>query len=407
MRFEMQDGTFRCGGAFTLRDPSTETEATYFDGWRVAISKGSKVVVATGGRASGYEEALRTSLAKAYEGLDAFSVQGLVDLDLREPLDVHVVWWPDEKARSHVAVVEGSELKLHVGRPTAVVTEASGQGRLPTPAPTPAPHPSFRFFRRAQVTDDLFDAYRNAFLALESILSDIVPRLVGQDGRLEGEKKWLLRALQSVHTSGRIDLNTLLPSSSTNPARRLIKQLWTQVRTALFHAKKGAPALSSMDAADRSTVIEALRTLRKLYLALVQAHLGLTRSSSGVSPGFIMGNIKAMLDQTKCYATDDSTPFDPDQSVPNPAGGYLVEMVVTQIARIDPWVVELRAQAEAPQIDQLTSIASILLTKTDANEPLQTIMPDGRLLIDGIEVLEARIRTRGSNHAQLKERFAS
>jgi len=212
--------------------------------------------------------------------------------------------------------------------------------------------------------------------------------------------------LKEVHSSGLVDLNNLLQSSSANLARRLVKQLWTRVRTALFHAKKGAPVLSPMNAADRSTVLEALRTLRNLYLALVQAHLGSRRSSSGVFAGFIMGNVKAMLEQAKCYATDDATPFDHDQTIPNPAGGHLAEMVVTEITRTEPWIVELRANAETPENDSLASLASIILTTND-DKPLQAIMPDGRLLLDGIDVFETRIRTRGSNHAQLKERFAS
>ncbi len=389
-----------------MRDPSTETEATYFDGWRVEVTKGSKVVLATGGRAMEYEEALRTALEKAYEGLDSLSVQGIVDLDLRAPLDAHIVWWCDEEGHTHASVVDGADLKLQVGRIAAIVTDASGQARLPTPAPVPPPHPSFRFFRRAQVTDDLFDAYRNAFLALESILSDIKPRLTGSDGRIEGERKWLTRALTEVHNAGTVDLNTLLTSSSTNPARKLVKQLWSQIRTALFHAKKGAPILSPLTAADRNTVLEALQTLRRLYLLLVDNHLGVRRSSSGVFAGFIMGNVLEMLDQAKCLATHDPKPYDDDQAAPRPGGADRMEMAVSQVIRAEPWLVELQAHANRPGTDSLTSLTSITLTTTD-DQPLLAIMPDGHLRLDGIETLETRIRVRGSNHAQLKERFAT
>lgn len=406
MRFEMRDGRFPSGGAFTLQAPSTVGEATYFDNWRVEISEGSQVVMATGGGASTYDESLGSSLQKAYEGLDALSVQGLVDLDLKAPLDAHVVWWCDKGGTTHAALVEEVELRMQVGRITLVATEASGQALLPTPPPTLAPHPSFRFFRRAQVTDDLFDAYRNAFLALEAILSDIVPRLRGADGGLEGEQKWLLRALREVHNSGLVDLNKLLPTASANPAQRLVKQLWTQVRTALFHAKKNAPILSPANADDRDQVLGALMTLRQLFLALVEAHLGLRRSSSGVYAGFITPNMQSTFEQAECYATDDPTPIEPDRSVPNPAGGRLAKMSITQVDRIEPWVVELRAHVDAPAMDALTCLASIVLTSNE-EQPLLAIAPDGQLLLDGIDVFETRIRNRATNHAQLKERFAS
>jgi hypothetical protein len=39
----------------------------------------------------------------------------------------------------------------------------------------PEHHIGFRFFRLAQVTDDLYDAYRNMYLAFEVLLSSRVP----------------------------------------------------------------------------------------------------------------------------------------------------------------------------------------------------------------------------------------
>lgn len=49
-----------------------------------------------------------------------------------------------------------------------------------------------RHFRLSQTTSDLFDAFRNLYLALESLLSTIAPMRLHPDGRpAEGEGVWL------------------------------------------------------------------------------------------------------------------------------------------------------------------------------------------------------------------------
>jgi len=48
-----------------------------------------------------------------------------------------------------------------------------------------------RFFRVSQTTDNRFDAFRNLYLALESILSKIAPVKSRANGRSdEGEGEW-------------------------------------------------------------------------------------------------------------------------------------------------------------------------------------------------------------------------
>ncbi len=72
------------------------------------------------------------------------------------------------------------------------MTDADGNLVPPVPTPPLAWHESLRYFRLSQTTDDLFDAYRNAYLALESILSSIAPQRTDAAGKVnEGESGYL------------------------------------------------------------------------------------------------------------------------------------------------------------------------------------------------------------------------
>jgi len=89
-------------------------------------------------------------------------------------VDTTAVWWSDEEDRH---LVRFSMSLTSTIRFTATVTVLGADG---TPAPR-SPEPvvswqeSMRYFRMSELTDDLFDAFRNVYLALESLLSKIEP----------------------------------------------------------------------------------------------------------------------------------------------------------------------------------------------------------------------------------------
>ena len=58
---------------------------------------------------------------------------------------------------------------------TATVTDPDGNVVQAQPPPTPLIHEAYRFIRMSRTSDDLYDSYRNLFLAFECLLSDIRP----------------------------------------------------------------------------------------------------------------------------------------------------------------------------------------------------------------------------------------
>jgi hypothetical protein len=109
----------------------------------------------------------------------------------------------------------------------------------PQPEPNPLVwHESFRYFRLSQITDDLFDAYRNAYLALESVLSSIAPQPTNPAGKVtEREGDWFKRAL--IEADKIVPLASVVPSGIADPVQRLFDELYVNMRSAMSHAKSG------------------------------------------------------------------------------------------------------------------------------------------------------------------------
>jgi hypothetical protein len=220
------------GGAFGLRDTAREDDFVTVDGWEAEVRKGQRVVVAGGGSERGYEEALRAALMHSQKALDLMSVCGKNDLVIQNFDEDHIIWWPEPGGLA-VRVVAFAALAMDIGAATLVRGSAS-----PPAAPPLIPwHESFRYFRLSQTTEDLFDAYRNAYLALESVLSDIAPRHRNARGKPEGEGAWFKRALAEANHV--VPLAPFAPQANTDPVQALYEELHLETRCPMSHAKSG------------------------------------------------------------------------------------------------------------------------------------------------------------------------
>ena len=135
----------------------------------------------------------------------------------------------------------------------------------PIPAATPILHQAyFRFYRLSQLTDDLFDAYRNAYLCLECLVSAESPKSPS-----ESEVAWLKRVLGGSLLAG-------LPTGIA--VDQTVERLYKRGRLPLFHAKTGA-SFYSPQGAERERVQPLFAELTTLLAALFRYKFG--NSSSG------------------------------------------------------------------------------------------------------------------------------
>jgi hypothetical protein len=93
---------------------------------------------------------------------------GRADLATRDANEEYVVWWTDD-GNSTITYASTVTFTVSVGPVELTVCDAAGN-IVPQKIVVPQHHLGFRFFRLAQVSDDLFDAYRNMYLAFELFL---------------------------------------------------------------------------------------------------------------------------------------------------------------------------------------------------------------------------------------------
>jgi hypothetical protein len=270
------------GGVFSIDRTSPRDERIAIDGqWTIEIRAREQSVVARGGSACSYDESFQESLRMAQRGLDLFSILGLADRVIAEAENEHMVWWIEPSCVA-LRIHDNHDIGFRFdGKATA--TDAAGN---PMPAPPPPNftwHESYRYFRLSQASDDLFDAYRNLFLALESILSTIEPVRTRTSGKgWEPESVWLPRAIRTAALM--VDLRRSVPAGVADPEGYLFTDLYQEKRTALFHAKKSRPVfLPHEKSSDRESVTSSLARLANLYLDLVKSHLKIQRRRSSLS----------------------------------------------------------------------------------------------------------------------------
>lgn len=380
------------GGAFLLdrQAPVSERKVVHGD-WTVQVREGGQYVLARGGHETNYEDARDEALSAAQRGLDLLCISGAADLWIVRVEDEHITWWREQN-EAVLRVTSVATMSATVGA-KVTVTDSLGNVRPDPPRPAAVWHESLRFFRLAQVTDDLFDAFRNLYLALESVLSSLAPI-----GNHEREGVWFKRALEEAQKL--VDLSPFAPPGPGDASGRIYDDLYVKKRNAVFHAKNTRDHLLPHEWPERAAVVSSLGRLSRLYLKLVDAHLELRRPSGG----FFASGFRLMtqhLDKTLViHVTDDETPVGPDTATINPGGGRVVSLATQGAPELDqPFVRYFIGQSPVSRLVELTHIGRIVATGDDA-VPLTAGILEGKLTLDSVGRFEAQMGLRLRNTQQ-------
>ena len=240
----------RAGGAFRLSEAAAEDSTEIIGDWTIEVRAGSEIVVARGGGGATYEEARDDALAAANKGLDFLCLRGATPMAIRHAGTEHIVWW-SEDSQSVIRLLSIPTVTLHVG-------EVSVTGGTPVVPPPPEWQESARYFRLSQLTDDLFDSFRNVYLALESILDHLAPQ---RPREREGE--WFRRALSEAGKI--INLAGHAPKGAPDPVEALYDELYLSTRNLVFHAKSARAYLLPHSSLQRRAVEATTRRAAYLY----------------------------------------------------------------------------------------------------------------------------------------------
>jgi hypothetical protein len=233
----------------------THTRATF------RVSPDCPFVICCFPGAGSHEDVLSKGGNLLQEGLDLLSMTGRADLATHDALDEYFCWW-QAGGRNVVAAVSTVTFPWSVDSPVLGVPDSAGN-IIPPKEIIPQHHSAFRFYRLAQVSDDLFDAFRNMYLAFERFLSARYPKKAK-----EKEIDWLRKSLAAAAND--LSLSRLTPVFHAEPVKHVIDVVYNNARLPLFHAKRTYFAPYGNDQ-KRKAVTDALRLLNVIVVKMAEA----------------------------------------------------------------------------------------------------------------------------------------
>lgn len=387
IQFACEDTEFKAGAAFLLGQPCKIKEQVSFEAFsEIEVDVGNPYVVAHIKDASSSSEAFSISHEAAQKGLDLLSIEGKANLSIRNAVDECLIWWRSDSKRILRAV---STVPFGIAFSSAmlVVYDSDGNEKPDPEPPAPIYHPSLRYFRVSQVTDDLFDSYRNMWLSFESLLSYKYPK-----ANTEGERGWLIRALGNVNNE--FDLSNAYKPTGEDIVSEIIEELYQDARLPLFHSKEDLFLPQALP--DRDTVSEALPKLARLVLLLVRNWLNIRRIDGGFTyVGFDVAT-KPILENSFILVSDDNSPFNGGETLSHPAYDNAVKMTTRYAPELSkPGLNVALGTVTTDKLEQLSKIARFgLIFNNEVG--LVEIIETG-LAYEGIDQLEAQMAIRLRN----------
>jgi hypothetical protein len=241
------------------------------------------------------------------------------------------------------------------------------------------------------------------YLALEALLDDLEPQQTRSNGRPEPEGQWLRRALGVADAA--IGLTRLMPGQPANPVDAFMNLIYTDLRTAVFHAKTSRPVvLPQSDPAARKELVDGLRIIGEIVKELADRQLQVRRPSGGIFAGFWRMQTSGLAERARLAITSAPEALGDRQGVRNdPRLVYLSTRAAPEydfpFATSILGVVAGSAVAEAGQISHFYSIIDDL--------PLTVGTPEGLLELTALGRLEIVLQLRAENTRPLRTRFST
>src|SRR5688572_650904 len=292
------------GGAFLLSTQAKSNEVLRFDDAEIEVHAHEPFAVV---RFSGSEDAVSTfsdAHRLVQQGLDMLSILGKQDSVILDAENEHHLCWTEPSGKV-VRTVSTTLLEFNVGAINAVIKDKDGNV-IPSVPTSPQHHPAFRYYRLAQTTDDLFDAYRNMYLAFEVLLSSHYPKIKG-----EHEIDWLRRALSAATVD--TALISLKTERGADEVENIINAIYKDARLPLFHAKEGLAFYMPQDSGARTVVSSALNILTQLVLRMAEKWYSARRMGGGLFFGWVYDNVRTVLSSSVIYVSNYSGSFNADE----------------------------------------------------------------------------------------------
>jgi len=378
---QSQAGLVSGAVAFQLTSKSRADRLVRIDSvWEVELRRECAVIVARTLSSFSPDNLLDDGIDATHRALDLLSVETQEHLSTRAPASHYIMFSRDTvpTVLRHCDVCD-FPIEVSVG---IEVRRADGTIETQPIPPTASWTPSFRFYRLAQSSPDLFDAYRNMFLALEALLDKLFPKL-----QREGEKAWLRRSATSASSA---NLSSLARPGMTS-AEQIVDYLY-DVRIQLFHAKTGRTLIPN-ERVSYTAVANAYPILVGLWTEIVRAYLFTGRGVGIVTrQGFKLMMEKAFHVATLAVSSDQTPPNASDASV-SPLGQAFAALAEGQELReTRAGYMCLRAGATVASLPTGQSIGRIAVLIGEQVVLASGI--EGGLTLGGVDVFETQLTLR-------------
>lgn len=271
-----------CGAAFQLSEPAvTDLAQVHANGARVIIQRGRKYAIALFPKLQRGDALVAAAYQQVQQMLDVLSIEGNGNLAIPGGIDGDIVWWR-HKGQVHLRVYVVATRTFSVSI-SGTVHDPDGNAIPSPPLPSTSWRPAFRYFRLSQTSDDLYEAYRNMYLAFESVASSMYPK-----ANSENEADWLKRVTRALGQQ----LGAYVRPGAVDAPGAFFQEQHKANRCALFHAKGQQHPLLPGELSNRKQVAQAYERLAGLVLQLCQQHLHVRRHSGYITAG----GVRLMMD---------------------------------------------------------------------------------------------------------------
>lgn len=300
------------GVSFLLSKKSPINDVFEFESgkWEVEIQKNNQQIVARCKDILPEEQLLRIGFDFSQKYLDLLSVSKKITLGIDHPDQKYILVFNKEN-RAIGRMVSNGDLGVST-EVTITITDKEGKIVEPPPIPQPEWNPSFRYYRISQSGSDLYDAYRNLYLAFESLMQNITPINPG-----ERETDWVNRALQVI--GQKIPLNTLVPEGK-DPIPYIAGVYYEHFRCKTFHAKNRNYILPH-EWADAEKLTEAYEGLLRIWRETAATFNNVPNGGGVVTyQGFVVLMDSVASQGISMQITDDPSPANVEDTQVNPQG---------------------------------------------------------------------------------------
>ena len=372
----LDDPALDCGLARILVRSPKEPATVSYKMARLQISPDSPFAVCSFAGTSSHAETVRVGSILLEDGLDMLSMGRALDVATRDAADEYLAWWVDSGQRVIAAVDTGtSTFSLRM-----TLSTVGGTSTPSVSPPAPVHHPAFRFFRLSQVSEDLFEAFRNMYLAFELLLSSRYPK------NQRYEIDWLRDSLSAA--SSNVLLQDLAPPGHPSPVEFVIDAIYGNARLPLFHAKDGKTYfVPSPDERDRVTIKAALAKLTIIVIRMANSWHGIRRPRTSLSRFVQDTMLKAPFANASFVASSDAR-FAPNDSLASPS---ITSGVAFAAQLSDAFDGEQRTNISGSvTTDALKSIGRIeILHLINTEAPLSSSVLKAPLDVEGFDRCEA------------------